>query len=109
MSGHRRHRMSCMLMLGVILLAGANEVFAAGSEADFKKAIEAAEAANKKAGDLKNQWTTTGQSIAQAKKTAADGDFDKATALAKHAQDLAEASIAQAEEQKKIWKDAEIR
>ena len=41
---------------------------AAGSEDDFKTAYAAAEAANKEAGKLRNQWTTTAATLAAAKK-----------------------------------------
>ena len=40
----------------------------AASEADFKAAYAAAEAANKEAGSLRNQWTTTASTLAAAKK-----------------------------------------
>ena len=60
-------------------LAGIAFVAAAGSEADFKSALAAAEGANKEAGALKNQWTTTAQALAAAKQAAAAGDFDKAS------------------------------
>ena len=37
---------------------------AAGSEAEYNSALAAAESANKEAGALKNQWTTTAQKLA---------------------------------------------
>ena len=40
---------------------------------------------------------------------AAAGDFDKAVALAKLAEAMAKASIAQAKEQQDAWRAAEIR
>lgn len=90
-------------------MAGVASVAAAGSEADFKSALVAAEAANKEAGALKNQWTTTAQQLAAAKQAAAAGDFDKAAGLAKLAEALAKASVAQAKEQQEAWRAAEIR
>jgi hypothetical protein len=81
---------------------------AASSEADFQFALAAAEAANKEAKALKNQWTTTAQEINAAKKAAAANDFDKAIGFAKEAEALARASIAQAHEQATAWKDADI-
>jgi hypothetical protein len=92
----------------VTLLAGATSLHAA-SEADFAAAYAAAEAANKQAGALRNQWTTTGIALAAAKKAAAEGNFDTAVAAAKEAEALARASIYQANEQKEAWKDMEIR
>jgi hypothetical protein len=82
---------------------------AAGNEADFKSALAAAESANKEAGVLKNQWTTTAQELTATRQAAASGDFDKATSLAKQAEALAKASIAQAKEQQEAWRAAAIR
>jgi hypothetical protein len=91
-------------------MAAVASVAAAGSEADFKSALAAAEAANKEAGALKNQWTTTAQQLAAARQAAAAaGDFDKAASLAKLAEALAKASIAQAKEQQEAWRATEIR
>jgi hypothetical protein len=93
----------------VLLLAGATTALAEGSEADFKAAYAAAEAANKQAGALRNQWTTTAATLAAAKKSADAGEFDKATASAREAEALAKASIFQATSEKERWKDMEIR
>jgi hypothetical protein len=95
--------------LFVLSIATTGPAFAAGSEADYKAALAAAQAAEQQAGALKNQWTTTEQALSQAKKDAAAGDFDKATAAARQAEALAKASIAQSKEQAKAWKDADIR
>jgi hypothetical protein len=81
----------------------------AASETDFKAAYAAAEAANKEAGALRNQWTTTMSALAAAKKSADSGDFDTAVAQAKEAEALAKASIYQASSEKERWKDMEIR
>ena len=86
-----------------LLAASAVSALAAASEDDFKAAYAAADAANKEAGKLRNQWTTA------AKKAADAGDFDKATASAKEAEALAKASIFQATSEKTRWKDMEIR
>ena len=90
-----------------LLLAGAAQ--AASTEADFKTALAAAEAAEQDAGALKNQWIPTEQALAAAKKAAAAGDFDAAVAQAKEAEALAKASIAQAKEQQTAWKAGVIR
>ena len=92
----------------ITLVAGATALHAA-SEADFTAAYAAAEAANKEAGALRNQWTTTGIALAAAKKAASEGNFDAALAASKEAEALAKASIYQANEQKAAWKDMEIR
>jgi hypothetical protein len=93
----------------LLLAAAANSALAEGSEADFKAAYAAAEAANKEAGSLRNQWTTTAATLAAAKKAADAGEFDKATASAREAEALAKASIFQATSEKERWKDMEIR
>jgi len=92
-----------------LLIAGATPVLAAGSEADFKAAYAAAEAANKEAGALRNQWTTTAAALAAAKKAAEAGNFDQAIAASKEAEALAKASIFQAKSEKEAWKALEIR
>jgi hypothetical protein len=92
-----------------LMIAGATSVLAAGSEADFKAAYAAAEAANKEAGALRNQWTTTSATLAAAKKAAEAGNFDEAIASSKEAEALAKASIFQATSEKEAWKAREIR
>ncbi len=96
-----------LLSLASVLLI-ATSAFAA-SEADYKAALSAAEAANKQAAGVRNQWTTTASTINAAKKFAGSGDFDKAVASANEAEALAKASIFQATSEKKLWKDMEIR
>ena len=102
-------RTSAFLVTSVLLIAGAASALAAGSEADFKTAYAAAEAANKEAGSLRNQWTVTASALAAAKKAADAGDFDQAVASSKEAEALAKASIYQATSEKTLWKDLEIR
>ena len=99
--------MRCLFAIAV-LFAGVSQALAA-SEADFKTAYAAAEAAEKEAGALRNQWLPTEAALAAAKKAAAAGDFDAATAEAKEAEALAKASIFQATSEKERWKDLEIR
>jgi hypothetical protein len=96
-------------MISLSLVAGATSAVAAGSEADFKTAYAAAEAANKQAAGLRNQWTVTAAALADAKKAADAGDFDKAVASSKEAEALAKASIYQATSEKELWKELEIR
>jgi hypothetical protein len=100
---------STLALAAAMLIAGTALALAAGSEADFKAAYAAAEAANKEAGSLRNQWTTTAATLAAAKKAADAGDFDGAIASAKEAEALAKASIFQATSEKQRWKDLEIR
>jgi hypothetical protein len=97
-----------LLLASTLLIAGSAGALAA-TEADYKAAYAAAEAANKEAGSLRNQWTTTASTLAAAKKAADTGDFDKAVDAAKEAEALAKASIYQAKSEKELWKDLEIR
>ncbi|WP_433994439.1 hypothetical protein [Bradyrhizobium canariense] len=99
---------SALSLATVLLIAGATSVMAAASEADFKAAYAAAETANKEAGVLRDQWTTTQASLDAAKKAAASGDFDQAVVSAKEAEALAKASIFQATSEKDAWKALEI-
>jgi hypothetical protein len=96
-----------MCLAATLFLAGAAQ--AASTEADFKTALAAAEAAEQDAGALKNQWIPTEQALAAANTAAAAGDFDAAVAQAKEAEALAKASIAQAKEQQTAWKAGVIR
>jgi hypothetical protein len=95
-------------VIASLLMAGAWGAQAA-SEADYKAAFSAAEAANKEAAALRNQWTTTAARLNAAKKAAEGGDFDAATAAAMEAEALAKASIFQATSEKTLWKQMEIR
>ena len=94
----------------VVLLAGlsATPTIAETPADAFTAAYAAAQAANKKAGDLRNQWTVTSASLAAAKTAADSGDYETATRLAKEAEALANASIAQTEREKTLWKELEI-
>jgi hypothetical protein len=100
---------STLSLATALLMAGATSVLAAGSESDFKTAYAAAEAANKEAGSLRNQWTVTETALTAAKKAADAGDFDQAVARSKEAEALARASIYQATSEKEAWKALEIR
>jgi hypothetical protein len=101
--------MRICIFSSALLIASATPLLAAGSEADFKAAYAAAEAANNEAGALRNQWTVTAAALAAAKKAADGGDFDQAIAQSKEAEALAKASIYQATSEKTLWKDLEIR
>jgi hypothetical protein len=99
-----RIAMGMLSLTSALLIAGATSALAAGTEADFKAAYAAAEAANKEAGALRDQWTTTAATLADAKKAADKGDFDQAVAASKEAEALAKASIYQATSEKEAWK-----
>ncbi|HXB78397.1 MAG TPA: hypothetical protein VNX23_13535 [Bradyrhizobium sp.] len=82
---------------------------AAGSESEFKSAYAAAQAAEKEAGRLRNQWTVTETALTKAKEAAEKGNFYSATELAREAERLAKASIFQATSEREAWKALEIR
>jgi hypothetical protein len=98
-----------VFVLAAAVLAGALASAHAASDADFKAAYAAAAAAEKEAGALRNQWTTTEAALAAARKAAEAGNFDQAVAEAKEAEALAKASIVQATSEKEAWKALEIR
>jgi hypothetical protein len=101
-------RLLAFSLATTLLIARATSALAAASEADFKTAYAAADAANKQAGTLRDQWTTTMTALAKAKRAADAGDFDSAVASAKEAEALAKASIFQATSEKDAWKALEI-
>jgi len=81
----------------------------AASEADYKSAYAAAQAAEKEAGTLRNRWLATQAALSDARKAAERGDFDQALAAAREAEALAKASIFQVTSEKEAWKALEIR
>jgi hypothetical protein len=102
-------RITTLSLASMLLIVGAPSVHAASTEADYKAAYAAAEAANKEAAGLRNQWTTTASTLAAAKKAGDAGNFDAAVAASKEAEALAKASAFQATSEKNLWKDMEIR
>ncbi len=99
------------LVISVLMLAaiGGGLAHAQAPDAAFKAALAEADAANKRAGELRNQWLPTGAALAAARKAGEAGEFDKATRLAQDAKALAEASIAQSLREKDAWRDSELR
>jgi ATP/maltotriose-dependent transcriptional regulator MalT len=96
-------------LLALIAAAGLTVPALAAPADDFKAAYAAAEAASRQAVAMKTQWTTTVATLHTAQAAATAGKYDEAIALAKQAQALAEASIAQARDQATAWKDGVIR
>jgi hypothetical protein len=108
MSERRKPAMKKIMFAAILAVAAAMPARAA-SEADFKAAFAAADSAEKDAGRLRNQWTTTEAALTAAKKAAEVGNFDQAVKSAQEAEALAKASIFQATSEKERWKDLEIR
>jgi hypothetical protein len=98
-----------LAMTGLVFFAAARAVPAASTAADVQAALGASEAAEQQAAALKNQWTTTEDTLTAARKAAVAGDFDTAVSDARQAEALAKASIAQAKEQQKAWRAGVIR
>jgi len=96
-----------VLLAMTLLILGASQALAA-SDADFRAAYAAAEAAEKEAGTLRNRWLTTETTLKAASEAAKGGNFDAATARAREAEALAKASIFQATSEKERWKEMEI-
>lgn len=103
-----RTRALIRMAIVVSLAAPATAALAANAD-DFQAALAKAEAANKQAGAIKNQWTTTAGTLKAAQAAAAAGKFDDAVKLANDAEALANASIAQAKEQETAWMQAVVR
>jgi len=97
-----------MALAVALSLDGLTSAALAASSGDFKAAYARAEAANKQAGALKNQWTTTAEELKAAQTAATAGQYDEAIKHAQLAEALANASIAQAKEQETAWKQAVI-
>lgn len=97
------------LPIAMLLVLSFAPMARAATEADYRAAYAAAEAASKEAAGMRNQWTTTVSTLAAAKKAGDGGDFDRAVAAAKEAEALAKASIVQATSEKEGWKAMEIR
>ena len=103
-------RTRVLIRLAVILSVGGFATVAlAASADDFKAAYAKAEAASKQAHALKNEWTTTTAALKAAKAAGGAGKFDDAVKHAQEAEALADASIAQAKEQEKLWPEAVVR
>src|SRR5947209_7868555 len=97
------------LILCAIVVQTMGAARAANTEADFKRAYAAAEAAEKEADVLRNRWLPTEAALAGARKAAEAGDFDRATSAAIEAEALAKQSILQARREKEAWKDLVIK
>jgi hypothetical protein len=100
-------RTRTLIRLAVLTsVAGFATASVAATAEDFKAAYEKAEIADKQAAAIKDQWTTAGAELKKAKAAADAGKFDDAVKLAQDAEALANASVAQAKEQQKLWPEA---
>jgi predicted nucleic acid-binding Zn-ribbon protein len=99
---------SIITLVFFLSLTGFAGVALAASAEDFKAAYDKAEAAEKEAKALKNQWSPTESALKTAKAAADAGKFDDAVKQAQHAEALAKASVAQAKEQETAWTQAVV-
>ncbi len=103
-------RIHALIRLAVLLsVAGPGPAAFAASIEDFQQAFAKATAASKQAAAMKTQWTTTVSELNASQKAADAGRYNEAVELARKAEALANASIAQAKEQASAWTDAVIR
>jgi hypothetical protein len=75
---------------------------AAGTAAEAKAAIAAADKARKKAAGVEGEWRDIGKMLKKAKKAVEKGDYAKATKLAKKAKRQGELGYQQAVSQKEL-------
>lgn len=99
------------LAIGGLMLAAALPLSATAgvNQSQYQDAYRQAVTAHKQAGRVENQWTTTSDALASAKKAAQDGDYAKATALAQRARSLAQLAVKQAHEQDQNWQKAVVQ
>ena len=96
-------------VLAALLAAGGQAVAGDATRADAEAAIAAAEAARTASAELKYEWTTTGELIAEARAALEAGKFGDAVALAGKAEFQGKASVAQAQREQEAWKASVIR
>ena len=94
---------SAVLAIAVgIFLAGAVQAAEKDQAAEFKAAVEKADASRKKAASVGGEWRDTGKMIKKAKAAAEKGDYKKALKLANTAYRQGELGYKQAMSQKGV-------
>ena len=92
-----------------MLSAGVVQAGEKDQAAEFKAAVEKAEASRKKAGSVGGEWRDTGKMIKKAKAAAKKGDYEKALKLANTAYRQGELGYRQAMSQKDVGFPAYMR
>ena len=106
----RHHRTRIWTAALVVFCATAMPALGfAATAADYEAAAAGANTAESRAGQARNRWTSTEDTLKAAKKAADAKDFDRATDLANLAKAMADQSLIQAKEQAAAWRDAVIR
>ena len=85
-----------------IFLTGAVQAAEKDQAAEFKAAVEKADASRKKAASVGGEWRDTGKMIKKAKAAAKEGDYNKALKLANTAYRQGELGYNQAMSQKGV-------
>lgn len=76
---------------------------------DFEARLAAAEQLRARAAEAGAEWLETGSLLDEARRAAADGDMQKATALVEQARFEAEAALSQAAKEAEAWKRRVVR
>lgn len=98
------------LLAGLLCLLPCSGLRAADADAAaWQESLDVALVVHQEAEDAHCQWTATEDALVAARKAAAAGDFAEATRLARHAAELARASLAQNETEKTAWTRAVLR
>lgn len=95
-----------LLTIAISLALSVSLVAEAGPKEDFNDTYSKAQSTHQDAGNF--QWTVTSDRLKAAKSAADNGDYEKATAMAKEALKLAEESAAQRTKQQEVWRNAAI-
>ncbi|KMQ74410.1 hypothetical protein [Marinobacter subterrani] len=95
-----------LLTIGISLALFAPLSAQAGPKEDFNDLYAKAQSTHHDAGTF--QWTVTSDRLKAAKSAADNGDYEKAKSMAREALNLAEASVAQREQQQKVWRNVAI-
>lgn len=95
-----------LLAIGISLAMSVPLATQAGPKEDFQEVYSKAQSTHQDAGTF--QWTITSDRLKAAKSAADSGDYDKAMAMAKEAQKLAQESAAQRKKQQEAWRQVAI-
>jgi hypothetical protein len=95
-----------LLAIGISLALSVPLATQAGPKEDFQEVYSKAQSTHQDAGTF--QWTITSDRLKAAKSAADSGDYDKAMAMAKEAQKLAQESAAQRKKQQEAWRQVAI-
>ena len=99
---------SLFCLVALLATCGVSQAQTADA-ASYQSAVQQAQSAESRAGQLHCQWNVTNDTLKQAKAAADAKDYDKAKKLAEKAEALADLSIAQYQAQLKLWRNEVVR